>query len=58
MIKSITLKNFFGFRDCTINLESGENVCVAVNVTHTQFNQKFIHQTLARLSASSTTQHL
>jgi predicted ATPase len=31
MIKSIRLQNFFGFQDCTINLEKGENVLVGIN---------------------------
>jgi len=31
MIKSIHLQNFFGFQDCTINLEKGENVLVGIN---------------------------
>ncbi len=33
MIKSITLKNFFSFKDCTINLEGDENVLVGVNAS-------------------------
>jgi predicted ATPase len=31
MLKSIRLQNFFGFQDCTINLEKGANVLVGIN---------------------------
>ncbi len=31
MIKSIRLQNFFGFQDCTVNLEPGANVLVGIN---------------------------
>ncbi len=31
MIRSIKLNNFFSFKDCTINLNSGENVLVGIN---------------------------
>jgi predicted ATPase len=31
MLKSIYLQNFFGFQDCTINLEKGANVLVGIN---------------------------
>ncbi|MCW3126254.1 MAG: hypothetical protein JWO03_1912 [Bacteroidetes bacterium] len=31
MLKSVRLQNFFGFQDCTINLEKGANVLVGIN---------------------------
>ncbi|HRG90320.1 MAG TPA: AAA family ATPase, partial [Chitinophagales bacterium] len=31
MIKSIRLQNFFGFQDCTVNLEPGANVLIGIN---------------------------
>lgn len=31
MIKSIRLQNFFGFQDCTVNLEKGANVLIGIN---------------------------